>query len=141
MNKKWTLHVENFAKIKSADVTIAPLMCFVGDNNSGKSYLMSILWGILTLGKDIFPKKPSEARVYKQCEDWLKAHINTEIELSENDMELYINWFNELLNTQKKSLVRKIFNYDVEVEKLKILIMKELNLLKLSGKNQDLDIL
>ena len=28
-------------------------MCFVGDNNSGKSYLMSILWGILTLGKDI----------------------------------------------------------------------------------------
>lgn len=120
MNKKWTLHVENFAKIKSADVTIAPLMCFVGDNNSGKSYLMSILWGILTLGKDIFPKKPSEARVYKQCEDWLKAHINTEIELSENDMELYINWFNELLNTQKKSLVRKIFNYDVEVEKLKI---------------------
>ena len=58
MNKKWTLHVENFAKIKSADVTIAPLMCFVGDNNSGKSYLMSILWGILTLGKDIFPKKP-----------------------------------------------------------------------------------
>lgn len=27
MNKKWTLHVENFAKIKSADVTIAPLMC------------------------------------------------------------------------------------------------------------------
>ena len=53
MNKKWTLHVENFAKIKSADVTIAPLMCFVGDNNSGKSYLMSILWGILTLGKDI----------------------------------------------------------------------------------------
>ena len=50
MNKKWTLHVENFAKIKSADVNIAPLMCFVGDNNSGKSYLMSILWGILTLG-------------------------------------------------------------------------------------------
>ena len=44
MNKKWTLHVENLAKIESADVTIAPLMCFVGDNNSGKSYLMSILW-------------------------------------------------------------------------------------------------
>lgn len=121
MNKKWTLHVENFAKIKSADVTIAPLMCFVGDNNSGKSYLMSILWGILTLGKDIFPKKPSEAKAYKQCEEWLKEHINTEIELSEDDTELYINWFNELLNTQKKILVRKIFNYDVDIEKLKII--------------------
>lgn len=121
MNKRWTLHVENFAKIKSADVSIAPLMCFVGDNNSGKSYLMSLLWGILTLGKDIFPKKPSEAKVYKQCESWLKEHINTEIELSEFDMELYINWFNELLNAQKKSLIKKIFNYDVEIEKVKII--------------------
>ena len=124
MNKKWTLHVENFAKIKSADVTIAPLMCFVGDNNSGKSYLMSVLWGILTLGKDIFPKKPSEAKVYKQCESWLKTYINTEIELSESDMELYVSWFNELLNVQKKSLVRKIFNYDVEIEKIKIINYK-----------------
>ena len=48
MNKRWTLHVENFAKIKSADVTIAPLMCFVGDNNSRKSNLMSEIMGILT---------------------------------------------------------------------------------------------
>ena len=38
MNKKWTLHVENFAKIKSADVTIAPLMCFMGDFNIRKRY-------------------------------------------------------------------------------------------------------
>ena len=60
MNKEWVLQVENFAKIKKASVKISPLMCFVGDNNSGKSYLMSLLWGILTIGKDIFPKTPSE---------------------------------------------------------------------------------
>lgn len=120
MNKRWTLHVENFAKIKSADVTIAPLMCFVGDNNSGKSYLMSVLWGILTLGKDIFPKKPSESKIYKQCENWLKKHMNQETALSVHDMELYINWFNELLNNQKKALLKKIFNYDVVIEKIKI---------------------
>lgn len=113
MNKNWTLHVENLAKIESADVTIAPLMCFVGDNNSGKSYLMSILWGILTLGKDIFPKKPSEAKVYKQCENWLKDRINIDIELSGTDMQLYVDWFNELLNFQKKTLVKRIFNYDL----------------------------
>ncbi|MGN0357426.1 MAG: AAA family ATPase [Blautia sp.] len=43
MDKKWTLHVENFAKIKMADVQISSLISFVGDNNSGKSYLMSLL--------------------------------------------------------------------------------------------------
>ena len=41
MNCTWTLHVENFAKIKSADIQISPLLCLVGDNNSGKSYMMS----------------------------------------------------------------------------------------------------
>lgn len=45
VNKEWVLHVENFAKIKTADVKISPFICFVGDNNSGKSYLMSLLWG------------------------------------------------------------------------------------------------
>ncbi len=31
MDKQWTLHVENFGKIVEAEVTISPLMCFVGD--------------------------------------------------------------------------------------------------------------
>ena len=97
MDKRWTLHVENLSKIKSADVTIAPLMCFVGDNNSGKSYLMSMLWGILTVGKEIFPKKPSDAKTYKRCEEWLKTYINVEKELSDEDIEIYLAWFNELL--------------------------------------------
>lgn len=121
MNKEWTLHVENLAKIQSADVTIAPLMCFVGENNSGKSYLMSLLWGILTLGKDLFPKTPSDAKIYKRCENWLKIHIDEETELSEADVQLYVDWFNELININKKNLIKKIFNYDVEIEKIKII--------------------
>ena len=68
---------------------------------------MSILWGILTLGKDIFPKKPSEAKAYKQCESWLKEHLNTETALTDDAIDLYITWFNELLSTQKKALVKK----------------------------------
>lgn len=39
MNQKWTLHIENFARIEKAGIEILPLMCFIGDNNSGKSSL------------------------------------------------------------------------------------------------------
>lgn len=35
MNQRWTLHVENFARVESADIEISPLLCFIGDNNSG----------------------------------------------------------------------------------------------------------
>ncbi|MEI3279734.1 MAG: AAA family ATPase [Eubacterium ramulus] len=50
----------------------------------------------------------------------MKGHVNTEIELSESDEKLYVNWFNELLSTQKRILIKKIFNYDIEIEKIKI---------------------
>ena len=40
--------IENFAKIGHAELEIKPMMMFVGDNNSGKSYLMSLLWGLLS---------------------------------------------------------------------------------------------
>ncbi len=121
MDKSWTLHVENFAKIKSADVEIAPLMCFVGDNNTGKSCLMSLLWGILTLGKDIFPKTVSEAKTYKLCESWLSENLDNNVIITEEATQLFIDWFNELLSNNKKKLLKRLFNYDVEAEKIEIL--------------------
>lgn len=50
----WKLVVEDFGKIKSAEIEVAPLTLFVGDNNSGKGYLLSLIWGIRNLGAEIF---------------------------------------------------------------------------------------
>ena len=120
MNQQWTLHIENFAQIKSADIRISPLILFVGDNNSGKSYVMSLLWGLLTYGKDFFPANPSEALAYKSCERKISENIQQNFELSADDISLFINWFNHILVTSSKQLVKKIFNYDVEVGKIEI---------------------
>ena len=120
MDKQWTLHIENLAKIESADVQLSPLMCFVGDNNSGKSYLMSLLWGILTLGKDIFPKSPSDSKTYKKCEAWLKDHVGKTTEFEAETLDIYIQWFNELLAANRKYILKRIFNYDVEADIIEI---------------------
>lgn len=120
MNKEWTLYVRKFAKIESASVKISPFICFVGDNNSGKSYLMSLLWGILTLGKEVFPKASSESKAYKRCENWLKENLNHKVEISKEVIKWYILWFNELLNSNKKALLYKIFNYEIDAEKIEI---------------------
>ena len=45
---EYTIHVEQFGKIKKADIRVAPLTLFVGDNNSGKSYLLSLVWAFQT---------------------------------------------------------------------------------------------
>lgn len=120
MNQKWTLHVEQLAKITEANVEVAPLLCFVGNNNSGKSYLMSVLWGIMMFGKDIFPTKPPESKAYKQCENWLKEHWQIKSTIDNETAQLYCIWFNELLNNRKAKLLDKIFNRPVNAEKIEI---------------------
>lgn len=42
------LQVENLGRIAKADVEIRPLTLFVGENNSGKSYLATAVWAALT---------------------------------------------------------------------------------------------
>jgi len=118
MNCSWTLHVENFAKIKSADIRLSPLICFVGDNNSGKSYMMSLLWGILNLGKYLFPTNPSESKKYKECEQWLKSNLGKHVEITDETAELYLAWFNEILASKKQDLLKNIFNFEVNAERI-----------------------
>src|SRR4051794_40370193 len=59
----WTLSVEGFGKIAKGEVTMAPLVVLVGKNNTGKSYLSSLLWGALHAHKILLPatapKSPS----------------------------------------------------------------------------------
>ena len=91
MNQEWTLHVEQIGKITMEDIRIAPLIFFTGDNNSGKSYMMTILWGLLSLGKNFFPAFPSDSCTYKRCENWLREHVNKESLLDDAAIALYID--------------------------------------------------
>lgn len=72
------------------------------------------------MGKDVFPKVPSDSKIYKRCEYWIKENCNQNIEMTKDVIEMYIQWFNELLVINKKHLLRKIFNYEVEAEKIAI---------------------
>lgn len=131
LKQKWTLHVENVGKVKTADIEISPLMFFVGDNNSGKSYMMSLLWGILTLGKDLFPFKGSVSESYLKCEIWLIENVGKDVEINETTQGWFVSWFNELLDKQKKDLLKKIFNYPVEAGKVSINGFSRTSMLKI----------
>ena len=51
---EWRVHVEGLGKIKEADIDTKPFTLFVGDNNSGKSYLMTLIWGIYSCNQVVF---------------------------------------------------------------------------------------
>ena len=119
---KYTIHVEDFGKIKKASIKVAPLTLLVGDNNSGKSYLLSLIWAfqsfemhhILFLGIE-------QASGFKELAEKISLFIEgklTEVKVASDD---FLSILNELLQRNKESLVRSIFNSSsISVGKLSV---------------------
>ena len=67
---KKILPIRNFGKIKQADIDLQEFVLFVGDNNSGKTYIMQLIYGIFNyIAKTNF-KKPSNIAIPSNFEDF-----------------------------------------------------------------------
>ena len=121
MNQRWTLHIENFARIESADIEISPLMCFIGDNNSGKSYVMSLLWGIMSNEEFFFGSLHTELESYANCKEFILSHVDKGVMLNDKVSRMYLEFFNDLLSSCKDELVQKIFNHAIPIGKIEII--------------------
>lgn len=134
----WKLAVEQFGKIKHAEIEFAPLTLFVGDNNSGKSYLLSLLWALHMLGEDtvfsVEAIKGLESRAYDDLED----RLFEKIELAANHLEASIDIvellpqlqcvINELLENNKSRLLKFLFNCDsVQIGKMILTMPDDIN--------------
>jgi AAA domain, putative AbiEii toxin, Type IV TA system len=117
MRSKWTLTVEGLGRIERAAIEVRPLTLFVGENNSGKSYLASLLWDFQARMPDVFSFHGSELReleassAYQACSQWLTdtlARSEPRI-LGEEDIRLLLRWFNERLDEKKDAVVQRVF--------------------------------
>ena len=124
----WKLIVEDYGKIKSAEIEVAPLTLFVGDNNSGKSYLLSLLWGIKNFGvKALIGSQIVKNEQTELIQKWLREQIEIAKEKKQHtvSIECLSNELKQILNTEleknKDYLVRRIFNSEnVNIGKLSI---------------------
>ncbi|MEB3750973.1 AAA family ATPase [Geobacillus sp. FSL W8-0032] len=120
MKQTWALKVERFGKIKQGEIDIAPLMLFVGDNNSGKSYIMSLLWGVLSEGRKLFPKDPPATSIYKEIDQFLESAIDRGCLIGDQEAQLFVTWFNDVLRTKKSEFVKTIFRRKIPIGSLSI---------------------
>lgn len=127
----WKLKVSGYGKIKSAEIEVKPLTLFVGDNNSGKSYLMSLLWGIQNFGiAGLLENSERDTKEMLAVVDWIKKQIlltrqkgKMTVQIGEIADELHII-MREGLNRNKNNLIRKIFNSsDIKIKELQIELM------------------
>ncbi|WP_099191962.1 AAA family ATPase [Tepidibacter mesophilus] len=126
MKQRWSLYVEDFGKIQKAEIEVSPLMIFLGDNNSGKSYLMSLLWGLINKSYTLLiDGNDVDFFSYKQCEKWLHSLDNRKDVLIDNHVkQMIVSWFNEILDKNKEDLSENIFNKYVEIGNINLRLIE-----------------
>ena len=122
----WTLHVEDFGRIEKADITVSPLTLFVGDNNSGKSYLLSLIYGILC-ADDVLSDLCEDSDEYRTCAAWAEKALaqgkqlgDAEIPFDDYAYTIFENLFNRILENNQKDIFRAIFNADISAGKISV---------------------
>lgn len=131
----WTMHVEDFGKIKSADIEVAPMTLFVGDNNSGKSYIMTLIYGLL---KTNFLNEryqiPKESENFAECKKLFDKLVEKDnyankpfvnINMDENEIKVFEGVLNEILVLNKDAIVKDVFNRKIDIGSVKIQFKKD----------------
>lgn len=126
---RWKLHVEDYGKISSADIEMAPMTLFVGDNNSGKSYLLSLLWGIHNLENNqwLSMEEGLQTEELEALKSWMREQLLMvrekkihEVAIGEaaNLLEAVLN---QILAKEKDHIVKWIFNStDISIGQMEI---------------------
>ena len=128
MDNRWTLFVENLGRIKEAEVKVAPFTLFVGANNSGKSYLMTILYTLLNLrltgtGYNLC----MDTSEYKDCEAWLESCVKSVSEeapgkfpITAETVKKFERLLNLILSKNLKRISRQAFNTEVPIGRIAV---------------------
>ena len=105
------ISVEKFGKINKADITVGSFNIFVGCNNSGKTYLMQLIYGIIDyLTSRIQINENDIKRIFPS----LPVNINSS---NYNEIEEIIN---SALDKEKGRIIKYIFKKDISISNLSI---------------------
>lgn len=106
---KTIIGVSNFGKIRSAEIDVSNFAIFVGNNNSGKTYMMQLLYGVIQELLNIeIPRNDYSTDIGKRItfeNEWFAEYEKT---------------INEYLEKQKNEIVFKIFHRAIPIERLYI---------------------
>ncbi len=118
------IKVKNFGKIKEAEIELNKMMLFVGDNNSGKSYMASLIYGLYNhfnfSNSKVFSNKSSLVSLKSKIKNLILTKSDTN-EIDFNDEIINIEKaINQYLKDENDNILRNIFSYDVKADEIEI---------------------
>jgi hypothetical protein len=110
----WTFEATDIGKVSRAEFSMVPLVLLVGKNNTGKSYIATLLWALSNAQLLI---RRDDAR--ERSPDWCKAFVaktvrreTAEVHVTEPLANELIDYFNRELTQNGRELLRDVFAYD-----------------------------
>lgn len=112
MQPPWKLVVDDLGRIGHAEIEARPLLLFVGDNNTGKTYLASLMWGLLSLTGEL-PVAHGDA--YQRCVAWIEERYarreqEPSFEVTAAVHADLVQIVNDTLREQGAALAERTFN-------------------------------
>lgn len=113
---KFWVGVENFAKIENAKICVNKYSVLVGQNNTGKSFLMQLVQGINSKIWNLIDEEFCQIvfldeKKRNQCK-WYK--------LDSNNLSEVISYLNKKLKKEKENIIKAIFKKEIEIGELYI---------------------
>ncbi len=114
MKQKYVINIQNVDNISDVEIEISPFTIFTGDNNSGKTVIMNIIYGIFRLSKQIIQKGDKNCNEYIACKEFIKELKNSKVMCIDNFVgNMFCDFFNVALLNNKEYFFNEIFNVSI----------------------------
>jgi hypothetical protein len=105
----WKAEVRDFGRVARADIEMAPLVVLMGRNNTGKSYVASLLWAIMNFDETFASK---DSALVDTTPEWysdiikpddVTVPVKTDVNLAE-----FENWLNLIISRNQNDVVQRL---------------------------------
>lgn len=114
MKQKYVINIQNVDNIKDIEIEISPFTIFTGDNSSGKTVVMNIIYGIFRLSKQIIQKGDKNCKEYIACKEFIKELKQSKVMCIDSFVgNVFCDFFNVSLLNNKEYFFNEIFNVSI----------------------------
>lgn len=107
----WTATIGEFGRISHAQIEMAPLVILLGRNNTGKSYVASLLWSILNFEEYFLGSRDGIRAFPQELVDLAELQdIETEQTVRLTPLEAAL-WMNANIRERKDQVVQSLLSY------------------------------
>ncbi len=115
MKQRFIINMQNIDNLDNLGIEVSPFTIFTGDNNSGKTTVMNIIYGIFRLCKEIISMGDKSSHEYLLCKEYIRElKDNKEGYIDSQIGNMFCDFFNVSLLQNKEYFFNKVFNISIE---------------------------